>query len=155
MYGIHTISQDKKIAVVYVKNPPDIPGFAYRTFSVLSDNGIDVDIILQIAFSNRLSDVIFTVREDESDKTRRILEHQFTFSPATKIEVDTDVSKISVTGEGMQGKPGVAAKVFKCLWDAGVKIINISTSEIKISMIVPASDSKKAMRALNESFDVE
>lgn len=155
MYGIHTISQDEKIAVIYVKNPPDIPGFAYRTFSALSEDGVDVDIILQTAFSNRSSDVIFTVREEESDKTRRILEHQFMFSPETKIVIDTDVSKISVTGEGMQGKPGVAAKVFKCLWNAGVKIINISTSEIKISMIVPASDGKKAMCALSESFDVE
>ena len=62
--------------------------------------------------------------------------------------------KLSVSGEGMQGKPGVAAKVFKCLWDADVRILNISTSEIKISMIIPRRDADRAYQALTDGFEI-
>ena len=154
MYGIHAISKDDETSIVYVKNPPDIPGTAFYTFSSLARADVDVDLIIRTAASNRGGDIIFTVRECVAEKVKRILEKEFEFSQDTSIVIDRGVSKISVSGEGMQGRPGVAAKVFKCLWDAGVRIVNISTSEIRICMLVPKEDAKAAMNALVDSFEI-
>ncbi len=155
MYGIHAISKDDEISIVYVKNPPDIPGTAFYTFSALARTDIDVDLILQTASSNRGADIVFTVHRNKAEDAKLILEKEFALSPDTSIVMESDVTKITVSGEGMQGRPGVAAKVFRCLWDAGVRIVNISTSEIRICILVPESDAKNAMRALVDTFEIE
>jgi len=155
LYGIHSITQDDKISVVYIKNPPDIPGMAFITFSALSEENIDVDLILQTASQNRGADIIFTIHDSDIEKTEHTLRRTFQEHPNTDIVIDSNISKITVSGEGMQGKPGVAAKVFKCLWDSGIKIINISTSEIRICMLVPAEQGRDALIALVECFDIE
>ncbi len=83
-----------------------------------------------------------------------------TFGSLADGNVDVDIIlqtasvKLSVSGEGMQGKPGVAAKVFKCLWDADVRILNISTSEIKICMLIPKRDADRAYKALLDGFEI-
>ena len=103
---------------------------------------------------NISGDIIFTVHQVDAARTKDVLEKAFADSPDTEIEIDTDAVKLMVSGVGMQGKPGVAAKVFRCLWDAGVQIINISTSEIKISMLIRTEDADRATDALYENFDI-
>ena len=154
LYGIHSITRDDDIAVVYVKHPPEIPGVAYMTFGSLADGNVDVDIILQTASLGPGNDLIFTVHAEDLERARDILTDQFKAHPETVIEIDPTAVKLSVSGEGMQGKPGVAAKVFKCLWDADVRILNISTSEIKISMLIPKHDADRAYRALLDGFEI-
>ena len=88
------------------------------------------------------------------ERAREILTEQFRAHPETVIEIDPTAVKLSVSGEGMQGKPGVAAKVFKCLWDADVRILNTSTSEIKICMLVPERDADRAYQALLDGFEI-
>ena len=152
MFGIHAITRDDGIAIVYIQNPPDVPGLAYLVFGTLADAGVDVDIILQ---TNRGGDVIFTVHKEDMEHARDVLEEQFRDFPGTSVEIDPCAVKLSVSGEGMQGKPGVAAKVFKCLWDAGVKIVNISTSEVKICMLIPMRDADAAYAALVNGFEMD
>lgn len=154
LYGIHAISRDDNIAVVYVRRPPKNPAVAYLTFGALADGQVDVDIIIQTASVGHGNDLIFTIHAEDSERAREILTKQFASSPDTEIEIDPSAVKLSVSGEGMQGKPGVAAKVFKCLWDADVRILNISTSEIKISMIIPRRDADRAYRALTDGFEI-
>ena len=124
------------------------------TFGSLADGNVDVDIILQTASFGHGNDLIFTVHAQDMERAREILTDRFKSHPETVIEIDPTAVKLSVSGEGMQGKPGVAAKVFKCLWDADVRILNISTSEIKISMLIPKHDADRAYRALLDGFEI-
>lgn len=152
--GVSVISRDDDIAIVYIKEPPMKPGIAYQTFNALATAGIDVDIILQTSTGHTRGDIIFTVHQVDALRTKEVLEREFADYPETELEVDTDAVKLMVAGVGMQGKPGVAAKVFRCLWDAGVQIVNISTSEIKISMLIRTDDAERATNALYENFDI-
>lgn len=152
--GVSVISRDDDIAIVYIKNPPMKPGVAYHTFDALATAGIDVDIIIQTSTGHIRGDIVFTVHQVDTARTEEVLKKEFAASPETEIEIDTDAVKLMVAGVGMQGKPGVAAKVFRCLWDAGVQIVNISTSEIKISMLIRTEDAERATNALYENFDI-
>lgn len=152
--GVSVISRDDDIAIVYIKNPPAKMGIAYYVFNALAEAGIDVDIILQTSTSHIRGDIIFTVHQIDVERTKEVFAKEFADSSDTEIEIDTDAVKLMVSGVGMQGKPGVAAKVFRCLWDAGVQIINISTSEIKISMLIRTADAERATDALYKNFDI-
>ncbi|MBR5252380.1 MAG: ACT domain-containing protein [Clostridia bacterium] len=154
MYDIQAIQRDDGVAIVYIRKPPNIPGLAYRTFASLAENEIDVDLIVQPSISPSGGTMIFTIHQKDAEPARDVLTELFAAHPETEIEIDPCAVKLSVAGEGMQGKPGVAARVFKCLWDAGVRIINISTSEIKISMLIPQSDADKAYDALVNGFEI-
>ena len=105
LYGIHSIQRDDDIAVVYVKHPPEIPGVAYMTFGSLADGNVDVDIILQTASVGHGNDLIFTVHAQDMERAREILTEQFRAHPETVVEIDPTAVKLSVSGEGMQGKP--------------------------------------------------
>ena len=153
--GVSAIKRDDDIAIVSIKNPPAQPGVAYLVFSALAEADIDVDIILQTESPMRNNDLVFTIHDHDSSRTMEVLERTFAESPETSVVINSDAVKISVSGAGMQGKPGVAAKVFKCLWNADIEIINISTSEIKISMLIRKDDADAAQKALYENFDIE
>lgn len=152
--GVSAISRDDDVAVVSIKNPPARPGVAYFVFSALAEAEIDVDIILQTESPMRSNDIVFTIHERDSEKALSVLEKAFADTEETSVVVDSNAVKLSVSGAGMQGKPGVAARVFKCLWNADVEIINISTSEIKISMLIRKEDADAAQKALYENFAV-
>lgn len=154
MYDIQAIQRDDGVAIVYIRKPPNIPGLAYRTFASLAEHDIDVDLIVQPSISPSGGTMIFTIHQKDAEPARDVLTDLFAGFSETEIEIDPCAVKLSVAGEGMQGKPGVAARVFKCLWDAGVRIINISTSEIKISMLIPQSDADKAYNALVNGFEI-
>jgi len=153
--GVSAIQRDDDISIVSIKNPPVVPGIAYLVFSALAENSIDVDIILQTESPMRNNDIVFTIHDRDAESALRVLEKTFADSPETSVVINQDAVKLSVAGAGMQGKPGVAAKVFKCLWNADIEIINISTSEIKISMLLRKEDANAAQKALYDNFDIE
>lgn len=153
--GISVIGRDDGVAMITVKDPPDRFGIAYHTFNALAESGIDVDLILQTSTGHGSGGIIFTVQKTDAERACEILNGLFADSPSTAAEADTDIVKLTVSGSGMQGKPGVAAKVFRCLWDAEVRIVNISTSEIKISMLIRTADAEIAAQALLENFDMK
>lgn len=155
--GVYAVSRNDDVAVVYVKNPPNKWGTAYGTFAAIADAGVDVNMIIQTASAGSAGqavDIIFAIDRENADKTQKILETLFADFPETEVRIEVHVAKIMVMGDEMQGKPGVAAQVFRCLWSDGVNIINISASEIGISMLVADSDAEKAMECLVRDFNI-
>ena len=152
MPGVHAVVRSDDIDIVTVSKVQDEPGIAYRIFSSLADGGVDVDLILQTATTGGRGDIVFTVHKNLSYEAERIL---LSLDIGAGITVRRDVCKITVAGDGMQGNSGVCAEVFRCLSDAGIRIINISTSEIKISLLVSREDALCAYDSLTKPFDIE
>ena len=111
-----------------------------------------MDIILQSVGRDGTKDISFTVPEESLDAAIEALNDQMELLGAHRIEVDEDVTKVSIVGAGMQSNPGVAAKMFEALYEADINIQMISTSEIKISVLIQKGQGVKAMNAVSEAF---
>jgi aspartate kinase len=139
-----------KIALLHI---PDRPGIASQLFQSLADQGINVDLIIQaVQETEGVNDIAFTIQKKQlqlAELVTRSLE-----LGASLVTVDANVAKISIIGVGMIGRPGVAAKMFLALAEAGINIQMISTSEIKISCVIAATDGEMAIAALQKAFDV-
>ena len=139
-----------KIALLHI---PDRPGIASQLFKPLADQGINVDLIIQaVQETEGVNDIAFTIQKDQlqlAELVTRSLE-----LGASLVTVDANVAKISIIGVGMIGRPGVAAKMFSALAESGINIQMISTSEIKISCVIAATDGEVAITALQKAFDV-
>ena len=149
---IKGVAKDDDVARIAVIGLPDKPGIAFKIFSMLSSRKINVDIILQSIGRDGTKDISFTVPLDSCDSALELLKAQQDILRAHSIEVDTDVTKVSIVGAGMQSNPGVAAKMFEALDEANINIQMISTSEIKISVLIAKDLGVKAMNALSEAF---
>ncbi|MDD6033509.1 MAG: aspartate kinase [Oscillospiraceae bacterium] len=149
---IKGVAKDDDVARIAVIGLPDKPGIAFKIFSMLSSRKINVDIILQSIGRDGTKDISFTVPLDSCDSALELLKAQQDILRAHSIEVDTDVTKVSIVGAGMQSNPGVAAKMFEALYEANINIQMISTSEIKISVLIAKDLGVKAMNALSEAF---
>lgn len=149
---IKGVAKDDDVARIAVIGLPDKPGIAFKIFSALSSKKINVDIILQSIGREGSKDISFTVPLDSCDAALELLKSQQDILHAKSIEVDTDVTKVSIVGAGMQSNPGVAAKMFEALYEANINIQMISTSEIKISVLICKDQGVKAMNALAEAF---
>ncbi|MFM7887212.1 MAG: aspartate kinase [Pseudanabaena sp.] len=139
-----------KIALLQI---PDRPGIASQLFKPLADQCVNVDLIIQaVQETEGVNDIAFTIPQNQlqlAELVTRSLE-----IGASSVTVDSNVAKISIIGVGMIGRPGVAAKMFSALAKAGVNIQMISTSEIKISCVIAATDGEVAIAALQKTFDV-
>lgn len=146
------VAADTNIARVAVVGISDQPGRAFDLFSLLSKNNINVDIILQSIGRDGTKDISFTVAKESLSDVKELLEKNLSHLGAAKVEFDSDVAKVSVVGAGMASNPGVATKMFEALYDANINISMISTSEIKISVLVKAEDANDAVNAIHEHF---
>jgi len=146
------VASDTDIARVAVLGVIDKPGRAFDLFSLLSKNNINVDIILQSIGRDGSKDISFTVAKDNLEDVKRVLEPNVEHLQAQQIVYDDNVAKISVVGAGMASNPGVATKMFEALYDANININMISTSEIKISVLVKKEDANDAVNAIHEHF---
>ena len=149
---IRGVAKDNNVARISLMGVPDRPGVAYSIFSLLASNKIDVDIILQSVGRDGTEDITFTVSLANRDMTMSLLNEYKDSLNAAEIICDDNVSKISVVGAGMQSNPGVAAKMFEALYAARVNIQMISTSEIKISVLINRDDADKALTAIHDIF---
>ncbi|MBQ8144406.1 MAG: aspartate kinase [Butyricicoccus sp.] len=149
---VNGVARDNKCARVAVINLPDEPGFAFKVFSILAKNKINVDIILQSVGRNGLKTISFTVAQDDAERTKEVLEANKDLLKFEAISVNTKVAKVSIVGAGMQSNPGVAATMFEALAEAQINIRMISTSEIKISVLINEEDSERAVRAIHNKF---
>ena len=149
---IKGVAKDDDVARISVVGLPDKPGIAFRIFSVLASKKVNVDIILQSVGRDGTKDISFTVPEESLDTAIEALNDQMELLGAHRIEVDEDVTKVSIVGAGMQSNPGVAAKMFEALYEADINIQMISTSEIKISVLIQKGQGVKAMNAVSEAF---
>ncbi len=147
------VSRDNDVARIALIGLEDIPGVAFKIFSLLAKNKINVDIILQSIGRNGKKDISFTVSRGNMEKTIEILEAADILE-FEKLEHSTDVSKVSIVGAGMVNNPGVASKMFEALYDANINIHMISTSEIKISVLIDEKDAEKAVSAIHDKFNI-
>ena len=146
------VAADKNTARISVIGVEDRPGIAFRIFDTLAKNNINVDIILQSVGREGTKDISFTVASEDLEAALRTLEENKERLTIKDITWNEDVAKLSVVGAGMMSNPGVAAKMFESLYNSRVNINMISTSEIRITVLVPKKDIDKAMNAVHDGF---
>lgn len=149
------VASDKNTARISVIGLNNTPGVAFRLFNLLAKNNINVDIILQSIGRGDRKDISFTVASGDLPEALRLLEENKEKLTIQEINYNEKVAKISVVGAGMLSNPGVAAKMFEALYGAGININMISTSEIRITVLVHEDDVERAMRAVHDRFDLE
>ncbi|MEY8508590.1 aspartate kinase [Lachnospiraceae bacterium 42-17] len=148
------VAADKNTARISVIGVEDRPGTAFRIFDTLAKNNINVDIILQSVGREGTKDISFTVASDDLDEALKILENNKERLTIQQITHNEDVAKLSVVGAGMMSNPGVAAKMFETLFNSRININMISTSEIRITVLVAEKDIDKAMNAVHDGFAI-
>jgi len=146
------VACDKNEAKITLVRVPDQPGLAARIFGPIADAHIVVDMIIQNASEDGTTDLTFTVPKADHKKALKIMEKTLPEVHAKGIKVDTEIAKVSVVGVGMRTHAGVAAKMFQVLAAEGINIEMISTSEIKISVVIDAKYSELAVRVLHDAF---
>lgn len=146
------VARDNNVARIAVLDLESRPGAEFKIFSLLAKKNINVDIILQSAPVDGKHDLSFTVCRDVKDQVMKLLRDNLESIQAREITCNDSISKVSVVGAGMANNPGVASKMFEALSDANITIHLISTSEIKISVLVAEEDSDRAMRAVHSKF---
>ena len=149
---IKGVARDNDVARISVVGVPDSPGVAFRLFSTLASKKIDVDIILQSIGRTGSKDISFTVSKGNLEEAVKVVNSLKDVLHFQSVECSEDISKVSVVGAGMQSNPGVAAKMFEALMDANINIQMISTSEIKISVLIDSKDSTRAVAAIHDAF---
>ena len=146
------VAADKDIARIAVTGIVDQPGMAFKLFNNLAKANINVDIILQSIGHNNTKDISFTVGIDDAKQAIELIEDHRESLKFEAISLDDQVAKVSLVGAGMQSNAGVASKMFEALFDAGINIKMISTSEIKISVLIDSKFTEEAMNAIHEEF---
>jgi aspartate kinase len=149
------IAFDGNEAKLSITGVPDQPGVAAKLFGALAEESINVDMIIQSAGEDNLNDISFTVPRGDLKRAIATLETLRVRLKAQNILSDDAVAKVSIVGVGMRSHPGVAAKMFSALADAGINIEMISTSEIKVACIIPQADGKRAVQLLHKAFGLE
>ncbi|MEP1596608.1 MAG: ACT domain-containing protein, partial [Halieaceae bacterium] len=134
---------------------PDMPGVAHRILGPIGDANIEVDVILQNVGDDNITDFTFTVGRGDLDRAEEILRQVATEINAAEVRSDNKIAKVSVVGVGMRSHAGVASQMFSTLAGVGINIQMITTSEIKISVIIEEKFLELAVRSLHSSFELE
>lgn len=138
-----------RISVVGLK---DEPGMAFKLFDILAKKNINVDVILQSIGRHNTKDISFTVSDTQADDALKVLEDNKARLKYETINLKKDVAKLSIVGAGMMSNPGVAAKMFESLYNANININMISTSEIRVTVLIDEKDAERAINAVHDAF---
>ena len=149
------IAHDLNVAKITILGVPDQPGIATAIFEPLAKENISIDTIVQNASVERITDLTFTVAKSDLDKAMRVVEPVTKSIGARGCVADAKLGKISIIGTGMQNTPGFAARMFRALYEQGINIELITTSEIRITCIVDQSRVEDALIALHKTFELE
>jgi len=150
--GLSSIDTEAKLTI---RGVPDLPGVAAKILGPVSDAGIDVDVIVQNISADNTTDFTFTVDQSDADAAKIILKETSESLGGGSIEVDDDIAKVSIVGRGMRGQSGIASKMFQALADHEINILMITTSEIKISVVIQKGLMEKAVNALHDTFQLD
>ncbi|MDO4451634.1 MAG: aspartate kinase [Lachnospiraceae bacterium] len=148
------VAGDKNTARVSAIGVKDEPGIAFSLFHTLAKNNINVEIILQSVGRNGTKDISFTVSQDDLQATLELLEEKKEVLTIQEVGYDENVAKISIVGAGMMSNPGVASRMFEALYNSRVNIKMISTSEIRITVLINEKDVDRALNAVHEEFNL-
>lgn len=149
---ISGVAKDKDIARLALVGLEDEPGIAFRVFSLLAKEKVNVDIILQSIGRENTKDISFTVAKSDLETATRVLLENQSAVGFSHIDVNDSIAKVSIVGAGMIHNPGVAAGMFEALYNAGINIHMISTSEIKVSVLVDLADADRAVQVTHDRF---
>ena len=152
--AIAGIAFERDEAKLNISGVPDIPGIAYKVIGPVSEAGIEVDVIVQSAAADGSNDISFTVKRADCDSTKSILDSLASDLKAKKVALDKKVCKVSLVGVGMRSHAGIASEMFKTLAKEGINIQLITTSEIKISVVIEEKYLELAVRSLHSTFDL-
>jgi len=152
--AIAGIAFERDEAKLNISGVPDIPGIAYKVIGPVSEAGIEVDVIVQSAGADGSNDISFTVKRAESETAKSILDSLASDIKAKKVALDKKVCKVSLVGVGMRSHAGIASRMFKTLANEGINIHLITTSEIKVSVVIEEKYLELAVRSLHSTFDL-
>ena len=152
---VRGVAYDLDVAKITLRGVPDQPGVAVTLFQPLADAGISVDTIVQNASIERLTDLTFTISRNDVQQALEVARPAALSLSATECLSDDTLSKVSIVGTGMQNAPGYAARMFQALYQAGINIEIITTSEIRITCIVAQDRVHDAVRALHQAFELD
>ena len=150
---VRGVARDNDVARISIVGIDNTPGKAFRVFSLLAKHNINVDVILQSVGRHDTKDISFTVSENQLDAAVAVINDNLDTIGAESVEYNKDISKVSIVGSGMVSNPGVAAKMFEALYEAHININMISTSEIKVSVLIDQKDAENAVRAIHDKFN--
>lgn len=148
------VAYDKNEAKISLTELPDKPGVAAAIFGALANDNINVDMIIQSSAEDGANSISFTISRNDLKRALLLLESVKNKLGAKQLLVDSEVAKVSIVGVGMKSHPGVAAKMFAVMADAGINLEMISTSEIKVACIVKESEGARAVKILHKAFDL-
>jgi len=146
------VAKDKNVARLALVGLENTPGIAFKIFSLLARNKVNVDIILQSIGRDESKDISFTVNKPDMELAKSLLEEHKDSIQFDHIDVSDNIAKVSIVGAGMVNNPGVAAAMFEALFNAGININMISTSEIKVSVLVDLADADRAVQVIHDRF---
>jgi aspartate kinase len=149
---ISGVAKDDNVASVSLIGLEDVPGVAYKIFSVLAKNRINVDIILQSIGRESTKDITFTVAKKNLERATEILRGKQSVLMFNDMTTNENLSKVSIVGAGMINNPGIASQMFEALYSVGINIHMISTSEMKISVLIDKSEGDIALKAVHDKF---
>jgi len=152
---ISGIAHDTSEVKVTIREVPDTSGIASRVFSALAGNNVNVDMIIQNISEQGFTDITFTCPASDLENAKPVVETLLTEIGAREYNVDENIAKVSIVGTGMKSSPGVAARAFSALAEANVNILLISTSPIRLSVVIAANQVDVAVRALHTAFDLD
>ena len=150
--GISAVDNEAKLTIREVE---DVPGIAARIIGPISSRGIDIDIIVQNISADKITDFTFTVDKSSSKEAEEILHTVSEELGSGKIEVNSEIAKVTIVGVGMRSHAGIAVKMFEALALANINILMITTSEIKISVVINKDKMQSAVAALHDAFELE
>ena len=147
---ISGVAKDNNVSRIAIVGLDDTPGVAFKVFNKLAQAKVNIDIILQSVGRDGSKDITFTVTEDQSKEAVEAIESMRDVLTFKSVSADNSITKVSIVGAGMETHPGVASKMFEALADANINIQNISTSEIKISVLIDENDADRAVVAVHD-----
>ena len=143
----------EKQAVIGLSHVPDQPGVAAKLFEKLSKGGVNVDLIIQAIHEGKSNDITFTVSQEEIGNTKNLVQDLLR-DLGGKVSVQNEMSKLSISGAGIMGRPGIAATFFETLCRAGINLRLIATSEVKVSCVIDSKFGTKGLRAVSQAFEI-
>lgn len=149
------VAVDKSAERISIIGLEDKPGTAFRVFDALAKANVNVDMILQSVGRDNTKDISFTVDGNFGEDALKVLEENKARLKYQNIEMEKNVAKVSIVGAGMMSNPGVAAKMFECLYNEHINIKMISTSEIRVTVLIDVNDAEKAANAIHDIFGLD
>ena len=151
---VNSIELVEKQSVIGLSHIPDQPGIAADLFETLSEGGINVDLIIQSTHQGNSNDITFTIAEEDLKRTK-LLCQKLIQRLGGNLTIQEKMSKLSIRGAGIMGRPGIAAKFFETLSKSGINLRLIATSEVKVSCVINAESGNKGLRYVSEAFDLK